>query len=418
MNETDKPQAYHVAWYVDGQSARRDVTVWIANGRLQGTEAGCATGAIDLGRVALIPGLVNAHTHLEFSLLPQPIPTAGRFTDWIRSVVSYRREHPTETGRAIRQGVAESIRSGTTLVGDIATTGWVGGDYQAAGFQGVVFQELLGLGDERVAMQCDLAHSIVAELGPDQQIKYGLSPHAPYSVHPRLLDAAVDIAGKASRPVAMHLAETPAEMELLAHGTGEFYEMLTSFGIWRDGLFGGKRAADYLRRLAESPRALVVHGNYLDQGDLEFLAANPQMTLVYCPRTHAAFGHRDHPWRRLLALGGAVAIGTDSRASNPDLSLFAELQFLAAQNPDVSHLELLTLGSQAGRRALLGDSAPTGQADFCVVAGDGSTDLDPARNLFAAGNRVIGTMINGRWWYADGRLPVEAGETSDPISEK
>lgn len=418
MTETDKPQGYHVAWYVNGQTVQRDVTVWIAEGRLQGTEAGCATDAIELGRVALIPGLVNSHTHLEFSLLPQPIPTAGPFTDWIRSVVSYRREHPTETGRAIRQGVAEAIRSGTTLIGDIATTGWVGADYQAAGFQGVVFQELLGLGDERVAQQCDLARAIVDEPPPAGQIQYGLSPHAPYSVHPRLLDAAVDIAGKACRPVAMHLAETPAEMELLTHGTGEFYEMLTSFGIWRDGLFGGKRVADYPRRLAECPRALVVHGNYLEQQDLEFLAANPQMTLVYCPRTHAAFGHRDHPWRRLLALGGAVAIGTDSRASNPDLSLFAELQFLAAQHPDMSHLDLLTLGSQAGRRALLGETAPRGQADFCVVAGDEFTDLDPARSLFAAGNRVIGTMIKGDWRYADGRLPVRAGETSDPISEK
>ncbi len=418
MTETDKSQAYHVAWYVDGQTARRDVTVWIANGRLQGTESGCATDAIELGRVAMIPGLVNAHTHLEFSLLPEPIPTAGRFTDWIRSVVNYRREHPTGTGRAIRQGVAEAIRSGTTLIGDIATTGWVGADYQAAGFQGVVFQELLGLGDERVALQCDLGRAIVTEPVPLQQLQYGLSPHAPYSVHPRLLDAAVDIAGKACRPVAMHLAETPAEMELLAHGTGEFYEMLTSFGIWRDGLFGGRLAAEYLRRLAESPRALVVHGNYLEQQDLEFLAANPQMTLVYCPRTHAAFGHRDHPWRRLLALGGAVAIGTDSRASNPDLSLFAELQFLAAQNSDVSHLQLLTLGSQAGRRALLGDSAETGLADFCVVAGDGSTDLDPAQNLFAAGNRVLGTMINGRWRYADGRLPVKLDGAGHPISEK
>lgn len=418
MNETDKPQAYHVAWYVDGQTARRDVTVWIDEGRLKGTEAGCVTGAIDLGDVVLIPGLVNAHTHLEFSLLPHPIPTAGRFTDWIRAVVTYRREHPTETGLAIRSGVAEAIQSGTTLIGDIATTGWSGDDYQAAGFAGVVFQELLGLGDERVAMQSDLARSIVAERALAPAVDFGLSPHAPYSVHRRLLDDAIDIAANASRPVAMHLAETSAEMELLTDGTGEFHEMLTSFGIWRDGLFGGKSAADYLRRLAECSRALVIHGNYLEQQDLEFLAANPQMTLVYCPRTHAAFGHRNHPWRRLLDLGGKVAIGTDSRASNPDLSLFAELQFLAVRHPEASHLELLTLGSQSGRRALLGDSLVTDQADFCVVGLDGSVDVDPARHLFSAGNRVVGTMIGGKWRYANGNLPVKAIGTSAPISEK
>jgi len=410
-------QGYYVAWYVDGQAPRSDVTVWIENGRLKQIEPGCVPGAIDLGRVTMIPGLVNAHTHLEFSLLPRPIPTSGRFTDWIRAVVAYRREHPTEVGRAIHQGITEAVRSGTTLIGDIATTGWVTADYQSAGFAGVVFQELLGLGDERVALQCDVARSTVAA-SPSPQLQYGLSPHAPYSVHPRLLDNALAIATAAACPVAMHLAETPAEMELLTDGTGEFHEMLTSFGIWRDGLFGGKRPADNLRQLAQCPRALVVHGNYLDQDELRFLAANPQMTLVYCPRTHAAFGHRDHPWQRLLALGGSVAIGTDSRASNPDLSLFAELQFLAARHPDVSHLQLLALGSEAGRRALLGHAARTDQADFCIVAGDRSGITDLVRQLFAAGNQVVGTMINGRWRFADDRLGVRVESPGDPISEK
>ena len=164
----------------------------------------------------------------------------------------------------------------------------------------------------------------------------------------------------------MHLAETRAELELLADGTGEFRELLTDFGIWRDDRSQfGQRPMDYLEILSQAPRSLIIHGNFLVEVELKYLASRPQMTLVYCPRTHAAFGHSEHPWRRLRELGGRVAIGTDSRASNPDLSLFAELQLVAANNPDLSHVELLQLGSSAGREAL-GIGKPN-VADFTLI---------------------------------------------------
>lgn len=403
----DRPnQSYHVAWYSDGRTMTPNVTVHLGNGRLLGIESGITADAVELGSVAMIPGLVNAHTHLEFSLLSSPIVTTGRFTDWIRSVVNYRQHLGSgDTAKAIRRGVAESIESGTTLIGDIATTGWITDDYDAARFAGVVFQELLGLGDARVEAQTELAQSISARSSPmdiDEnpavtRTAFGLSPHAPYSVHPELLRAAVRLSKESARPLAMHLAETTAELELLAQGTGEFQELLTDFGIWRDHLFGGKTPRDFLEILAECPRALIVHGNYLNDSDLQFLASHPHMTLVYCPRTHAAFGHRRHPWRRLLELGGSVAIGTDSRASNPDLSLFAELQFLAATHPDVSHLDLLKLGTRAGRSALMGETADDQRADFCLVRWDSQLTPDPVRNLFADGNRVVGTVIAGQW---------------------
>ena len=433
-------QTYRAAWFIGPNGAVPDASIVLGGGRLLEVQSSHQPNAIDLGEVAIVPGLVNAHAHLEFSLLPEPIPTTGRFTDWIRSVVKYRREHPDIVAGAIRAGIEESLRCGTTLIGDIATTGWSMNDYLDGDFSGVVFQELLGLTDERVASQLEVAQrSVAAEFqtadserrtphpnplpskargegtGKDDRfgsvlnpqpstlnLHLGLSPHAPYSVHPELFRGAVELTRQSGRPLAMHLAETEAERELLAEGTGEFRELLEEFGLWREGLFGGgKRPMQYLEALAEAPAPLIVHGNYLDDAELRFLAARPHMTLVYCPRTHAAFGHREHPWRRLRELGGSVAIGTDSRASNPDLSVFAELQFLAERQPDVSHLELLVLATTNGRRALMGcvDEA-VGPANFTVIRLSDPHFRDPARDLFAPENQVIGTMISGRWHFA------------------
>jgi cytosine/adenosine deaminase-related metal-dependent hydrolase len=389
---TRQTTAFHVDWFITAESIQHDVTVRFGDGRIQSVEPGQSSDASDLGPVAMIPGLVNAHTHLEFSLLTEPIPTQGRFTDWIRSVVRYRREHPEQVPQAIRAGVQESLKAGTTSLGDIATIGWSVHDYRSAEFSGIVYQELIGLGDERVIQQQDLARNTCVSSVSDPSILMGLSPHAPYSVHPDLLRLAITSAAEKNCPVAMHLAETPVELELLSDGTGEFREMLTEFGIWREGLFGGKSPLDYLQALAECPQALVIHGNYLNDRELQFIAKHPQLTLVYCPRTHAAFGHSSHPWRRLLELGGSVAIGTDSRASNPDLSVFAELQFLAAQHSDLSHLNLLKLATRS-----LPDRLSPPRADLCLVQWDAGISPDPARNLFAPGNKVVGTIVGGAW---------------------
>ncbi|MBM4075197.1 MAG: amidohydrolase family protein [Planctomycetes bacterium] len=230
-----------------------------------------------------------------------------------------------------------------------------------------------------------------------------ISPHAPYSVGDKLLTRSIEFSRQLRVPLAMHIAETESELELLANGRGEFRDLLKEFGIWSEGMFsGGLRAFDYLNRLASCPSALIIHGNYLDDEELQYVAQHPNLTLVYCPRTHAAFGHRKHPWLRLIELGGNVAIGTDSRASNPDLSLFAELQFLASQHPKMSHLELLKLGSINGRKALLCDDEPQQErANFTAIRLEHSESDGLHLNLFGKNCKVVGTMVRGEWLYLD-----------------
>lgn len=332
--------------------------VEIAYGRIVAVHGRNDPAAIDLGPVALAPGLINAHTHLEFSDLGRPVGPSSSFTGWIRSLVSHRRSRSESLQRLLRRGLAESRAAGVVALGEIATDSHVLPTLQAAGAAGVVFRELLGLLPERADEQFALAvgHLDAAAAAlehPWAPLGAGLSPHAPYSVHPELFQRLCRLAAERAAPLAVHLAETQAEVELLQHGTGEFVEMLQSFGVWREGLIPtGSRALDYLRWMSAAPRGLVIHGNFLDDEELRFLARHPQLSVVYCPRTHAYFRHPPHPWRRMRELGINVALGTDSRGSNPDLSLWNEVGFLRRRFPQTPPATLLEMATRNGAIAL------------------------------------------------------------------
>ena len=399
-------QSYQLGWFIADQ-IHDQVTIHLDDRGVAAIESGHDPRATDLREYALIDGLVNTHTHLEFSSFRSPIPTSNRFTDWIKAVVAHRRDNSELVTTSLRSGIQESLRSGTTLIGEIATVGWSWDDYLAGSMKGVVFQELLGLTADRVTQQQELADRHV-----EKKFKHliaGLSPHAPYSTHLDLVDHAVMQARQAGSPLAMHLAETESEIEFLKNRTGEFRDMLTAFGLWNDDPARfGKQPMDYLERLAEAPSALVIHGNYLSEDELNFLANHQNLTLVYCPRTHFAFGHQSHPWQHAIRKGVRVALGTDSRASNPDLSLFAELQFLASQTPQLSHLELLKLGTTNGRKALLGNQRL--RTDFTLVRLPQLASVDPRANLFSADSSVAATWIDGTWAWKSPEVAQRCAE--------
>ncbi len=225
----------------------------------------------------------------------------------------------------------------------------------------------------------------------DRGTRPGLSPHAPYSVHPELLDRVLRLAKAANVPVAMHLAESGEELELLASGTGPFRQLLEHLGVWAPEVFpGGWRPLDYLKRLADAPVALIIHGNYLDPEEIDFLADHrANMSLVYCPRTHAYFRHARYPLAEMLARGVNVALGTDSRASNPDLSMWAELRFAAHTHREVPPAAILEMATVAGARALgidaeVGTLEPGKLANLVVVDLPAALAGDPHQLLLEA----------------------------------
>jgi aminodeoxyfutalosine deaminase len=322
---------------------------------------------VDLGDVALLPRLVNAHTHLEFSLLDKPLGEPGMpFPDWIARVIEYRKVQAktlmVETDgfqrfrrKAAERGLSELRDGATVAVGDIATPGWPRECFPAPGVSAVIFLELLGLDSQRQMAMLSMAESFVEDLqatGP--KVQPGISPHAPYTVTPELVQRVAELSAKERFPVAMHLAESREELELLASHGGKLVEMLKGVNAWNPAAIPcGITPRHYLELLARAHHALVIHGNYLVADDWKFLAARRErMSVIYCPRTHAYFGHEAYPLTAMLAAGVRVAVGTDSLASNPDLSLLAELRHIAKTHGGVSPATILRMATLDGATAL------------------------------------------------------------------
>ncbi|WP_437228109.1 amidohydrolase family protein [Planctomicrobium sp. SH661] len=351
----------------------RDAVITLAGEHIAAVEENSAASATDLGDVAIIPGLINAHTHLEFSHLQSPIEPRNHFANWIRGVISNRRGQAADPLLAIHQGLRESVELGVTGLAETATSDWLfDQSHREVVPRMLVFREILGLRPEGVAAQLEVAEMFLRRAEQHRFNDVGLSPHAPYSLHPQLFRGLCELAATRKVPLSMHLAESPAEIELLKSGTGPLVELFTQMGLWQPGMIPpGSRPLDYLKELARAPRALVVHGNLLDEEEIAFIASHPQMSVVYCPRTHRAMQSEVHPWRKMIASGINVTLGTDSRASNPDLSIWEELRWLQSQAPDLPASQILALSTKNAAQALgwreHGTLTPGQKANLCII---------------------------------------------------
>ena len=300
----------------------------------------------------IIPGLINAHTHLEFSNLQQPLGHQGiSLPEWIRSVMSARGETSPETKRkSIADGLKELHDTGTVAVGEISTLPTnTSADYatQPAVRKTVFLEQLTRNLDMLPTWQSESASHLAQE-----HIAPGLSPHAPYSTHPQLVKQIIDQAIASDTPLAMHVAETREELELLENRSGPFVELLKDLGVWNPDSFGDTDSIDnIIEQLGRHSRSLLVHGNYLTDPQLQRVA-RLGISIAFCPRTHAWFGHEPYPLARMIELGINVSVGTDSRASNPDLNLLEELKHIARTHSDVAPSSILAMATHGGALAI------------------------------------------------------------------
>ncbi|MEW6319966.1 MAG: amidohydrolase family protein [Acidobacteriota bacterium] len=328
---------------------------------------------------AVLPGLVNAHTHLELSWLAGKVPPAHRFTDWVAHLVLTRGGTPEAGGgertlAPMRAAVRELRAAGTVAVGDISNTLASPGPLADAGLDGVVFHELLGFSATGAVVEETRGLRAKARVAGDGRVRISLAPHAPYSTSAELFRAVRAEVDAGDVPLtSVHLAESPEEIELLERGTGAWPRLLARLGAWRDDWRPpGVGPVEYLERLGVlDAGTLAVHGVQLSEASLATLA-RLGCTLVTCPRSNQWVGVGAPPVSRFYASGVRVAVGTDSLASAPDLNLFAELKELRWLAPDVPAAALVASATLEGARALgldgeLGSIEPGKRAALIAV---------------------------------------------------
>jgi aminodeoxyfutalosine deaminase len=357
------PRIHRAAWVLPIDAPPiRDGWVEVDRGRIVAVGAGEPRAAISQQptassqqRLVILPGLVNAHTHLELSWMAGLVPPSESMGKWIRSLMTLRRNAspPEDVQRqAAAAAVMDARACGTSAFGDIGNTFMAAAVLADARMPAVLFHELIGFGAGDVrARAAEGASRIMQAVRPP--VTPGLAPHAPYSVSPDLFRAVAEEAAAHRLPSSVHLAESRDEVEFLMTGRGDIADTLKQLGAWNDAWSPpGIDPAAYLDGLGVlRPGLLAVHATQLSSSALSRLA-DRGCVIVSCPRSNRWVGAGDPPLAAFYASGASVALGTDSLASVQDLNLFSEMAQVRRLAPRVPARQILASATRAGATAL------------------------------------------------------------------
>jgi len=358
----------------------------------------------------LIPGLVNAHTHLELTGFDLGAPPEADFRSWIARVRAVKETRSADDFVAwARLGIAECWSGGVTTVGDTGDSGSVIQALAELGGSGVAYQEAFGPHPSQVRESLAGLQGRVEEVGrwAGGRVRIGVSPHAPYTVSGPLYAAVATWARVEALPLALHLAESPAESELLLRGAGPFAEAWHERGIplppgppcspveWveRHGVLG--------------ERTLCIHVVQAHEADLVRLARSAA-AVAHCPLSNAAHRHGKAPLGGFLACGIRVGLGTDSVLSVGTPDLLAEAR-AARRLADLDADAALALATLGGAQALgleeeIGSLEP-GKWGDCAVVRPRFPAGDPAEQVVEARREdVVATFLGGRDVYRAGPM--------------
>jgi len=356
---------------------------------------------LDLGEQIVLPGLINAHCHLDYTVLRGKIPAQNSFTDWIRAI-NAEKANLTEQDYvySIRAGFAEAIRFGTTTIANLTAFPNLIPSINAP-VRVWWFGELI---DVRNPTEADrIVEDAIGCLKTTEH--WGLAPHAPFTASPRLYARCEDVARKEGIPLTTHLAESHAEMEMFRDASGPSFDFLKGLGRPMDDCGHESPFALFSRTRSLNEGWIIAHLNELDAGDFDLLRRSPKFHVAHCPRSHSYFGHASFALERLRELGLNICLGTDSLASNSDLSLFAEMRELVGKNRSVSPRDALEMATVNGAKAL-GERERLG----CIRAG-AFADLialpSSAGDVFES---IVGFEGTVPWMMVNGNVvaPTEA----------
>jgi cytosine/adenosine deaminase-related metal-dependent hydrolase len=339
----------------------------------------------------LTPGLLNAHSHLDYSFLRGSLPKEADFTTWLRELIRLRRSPlpGAKLHEAHQAACREAVNSGTTEIWDIVSD-VLPVDVmpeQCESMRIIRFHEWICHAGNQVMIEWERfrkerfgSDSFVRRVWPDDDQSSGrcrdaLSVHSVYSVCDPAMQCASHWARENHLPVAVHLAESPGEIEMMMNGCGTLIDLLNEVSAENDFTFNGRDHSP-IRRVADAgllnENTLAIHCNLPQDGDLELLAESGAV-VVFCPRSHAYFGYPAYPLEEYMRHRIRLALGTDSLASNDSLSMLDELRAfneIADTIPPLGRLAIATgakLGDQWGCRGRLGSGCLNRWAVWPVV---------------------------------------------------
>lgn len=374
----------------------------------------------NFGQAAIIPGMVNCHSHLEITSMRGALDDVEHdFSAWLLKLNDLRSGlSDDDICAAALSGAIEGARAGVTCFGDIGRMGHAGVHaLKTVGLRGIVFQETEFSPDNRTADDDFLQLAAKYEKLKSEEtqlVTIGLSPHSPYTVGSRLFELIAQYAILNRVPLTIHVAESTSEHELLTQGTGFFSNIYEKFGVeWESPHC---TPVEYLTRLGVlSTQPLLAHCVAVSEADIAKIEANGAK-IAHCPKSNAKFGHGYAPLEAFLESGISVGLGSDSVASNNVCDILEESRFaaLVARNRDdgqqfISAKEMLKTATLGGAKALgledrIGTLEKDKQADIAVI---GLTNLaqQPVNDVhtalvFASNARdVVMTMVAGRVVY-------------------
>ena len=351
--------------------------------------------AEDLGEVVLMPGLINAHCHLDYTgmagMIPAPSASAN-FPDWIKSILSLKAHWSyTEFAASWVKGAKQLLDSGCTTVWDIeAVPELLPEAWDSAGLRVVSFLEMTGVksGDSPEKILAG-AEAQMRRLKGTELHSVAISPHALYSTPPKLLELVAAKIREENLRVCMHLAESEAEFEMYLSASGAMFDWLKTQRRMDD--CGGRSPVQQAERLGLlNANLLAVHCNYLAPGDAELLGKNG-VTVVHCPRSHAYFDHARFPYEELVAAGVNVVLATDSLASvrsdkrrPATLDMWEEMRAFAKDYPAISPEKIIGMATTKADRA-----------DMIAVRFGGSVEK-VAETLLAGPVAIMDKWIGGK----------------------
>ena len=354
---------------------------------------------VRLANVALMPGLINSHTHLELPPLLDTI-RSRTFSQWVLNLIKAKQKlDSSDYSITTQRNIRSLIMQGTTTVGEICTHDASPAFLKQSGLRAVIYKEIIVMDPLQ-----DITSRLASFLSrPSSLIRYGLSPHTPYTVSEHALHEIKTFSRQKGIPLSMHVAESRDELRMLQRKKSGLSELYRMAGWSIDWAPSGSSSFEYLHRIGLlSPLLLAVHAVHITDKDIAAIKRSG-VSIAHCPRSNSEINAGKMPLKKLLYAGIPVGLGTDSLASSPSLNMWDEMRYAHKVHcrDGITPQDIFMVATIGGARALglsadVGSIEPGQRADLIAVSLPEKDSGDIYSDLLRETKSCIMTMVNGK----------------------